>query len=191
MNKTDQWKKELDNFSKVADNLGIGIDSSILDLVVGLNIFGITTIVSCEGHVDDDEVRYPWVGFESELDIEQEKEFKKIHELINSNGEKLSDEEKNKLRLKAQQIYWETRKPNLEICRKLLNLLSEFYQNRTSPYDVHLHILEFDFVASRMENIGSDVLEILPKEEQVTKLKEYQKEMVEFGEFLKRKHLDS
>src|SRR5215470_7480203 len=47
--KTDEWMQAETHFKSLDD--GGKIDSSILDLVVVLNLIGIRTISSCEGHL--------------------------------------------------------------------------------------------------------------------------------------------
>jgi hypothetical protein len=48
------------------DTLGNGLDSLIVPVVAGLNLFGIRTIQSCEGHLDHG-FAYPWIMFERPL----------------------------------------------------------------------------------------------------------------------------
>lgn len=51
-------KKEVENMK---DNLGIPVEPHIKDLVIGLRKFSIETISSCEGHDDENKLKYPWV----------------------------------------------------------------------------------------------------------------------------------
>ena len=63
----DIWQETEQRFQSVTDRLGNSIDEGIFETVVGLNILGITTTLSCEGHLDWG-VPYPWVNFEANQD---------------------------------------------------------------------------------------------------------------------------
>jgi len=58
--KIRQWDETAEKFRKVKDKLGCPIDEGIFETVVALNILGITTTMSCEGHLDHG-LPYPWV----------------------------------------------------------------------------------------------------------------------------------
>jgi len=53
-------KKRVDNIS---DTLDEPIDESIKPLIIGLQMYGVRTTMSCGGHEDDDNERFPfpWV----------------------------------------------------------------------------------------------------------------------------------
>lgn len=52
-----------DNIDNIVDSLGKEIDPLIKNMVILLNRNGITTMASCEGHLDYGE-HFPWVDFE-------------------------------------------------------------------------------------------------------------------------------
>jgi hypothetical protein len=54
------WDETAEKFRKVTDRLGMPIDDGIFDTVVALNILGVTTRMSCEGHLDHG-LSYPWI----------------------------------------------------------------------------------------------------------------------------------
>lgn len=54
------WQETATYFEKVTDRLGQPIDHGIFDTVVALNILGIPTHQSCEGHLTHG-APYPWV----------------------------------------------------------------------------------------------------------------------------------
>lgn len=58
-----QWQQQLVNLGKTTDGLGLGIDPGIIELVAGLNLIGVNTTASCEGHLDWG-LPYPWIDIE-------------------------------------------------------------------------------------------------------------------------------
>ncbi len=57
------WDEAEDKVNHWGDGNGLEIDPLILPLVVGLNLAGVRTIQSCEGHLGHG-FAYPWVMFE-------------------------------------------------------------------------------------------------------------------------------
>ena len=57
------WEEAEAEVRRWVDRQGNGIDPLIVPVVVGLNLSGIRTIQSCEGHLDSG-FAYPWVIFE-------------------------------------------------------------------------------------------------------------------------------
>lgn len=78
------WNEVASRFEHVTDKLGKKIDTGIFDTVVALNVLGITTVQSCEGHVGWG-VPYPWVHIESSL----EQKFR-LHQLLSQFYERRS-----------------------------------------------------------------------------------------------------
>lgn len=60
------WNEALTYFSRVTDKLGKEIDPGILETVAALNVLGIATVQSCEGHVGWG-VPYPWIRFQADM----------------------------------------------------------------------------------------------------------------------------
>lgn len=54
------WEEGCAEVARFADKLGAPIDTGIFDTVVALNLLGMTTYQSCEGHLDHG-CPYPWV----------------------------------------------------------------------------------------------------------------------------------
>lgn len=55
------WKELAEEFSHVTDKIGRPIDEGIFEIVVALNMLGIHTRQSCEGHLDHG-FAYPWIA---------------------------------------------------------------------------------------------------------------------------------
>lgn len=60
------WLDTVETFKRVTDKLGKPIDDGIFDTVVALNLLGIVTTASCEGHIGWG-VPHPWIDIEPEL----------------------------------------------------------------------------------------------------------------------------
>jgi hypothetical protein len=59
------WNDAVEKFSKVTDKLGKPIDQGIFETVICLNLLGVVTRQSCEGHLEWG-LPYPWVDFDKE-----------------------------------------------------------------------------------------------------------------------------
>lgn len=59
------WNETAKRFASVTDRLGKPIDEGIFDTVVALNMLGVTTKQSCEGHIGWG-APYPWVSVEED-----------------------------------------------------------------------------------------------------------------------------
>ncbi|HEU5382246.1 MAG TPA: hypothetical protein VFV38_43080 [Ktedonobacteraceae bacterium] len=61
------WNETVEQFRRVTDKLGKRIDDGIFETVVCLNMLGISTTSSCEGHLDWG-TPYPWINIEPEIE---------------------------------------------------------------------------------------------------------------------------
>ncbi len=163
-------------------NLGKKIDSEIKETVIFLNCLNFRTIGSCEGHLKSEKFTHgPYLGFHSKLTEElldkENKEWKKSRKKL------IEFTKKNeKLRKKA-------RLENIEIGKKIINLLSEFYKSRSSNQERRLFVQFIGYYfGPRIECQGSEYLALEKKEIRVKKLKIYQLEFKAFTNFLKRKY---
>ncbi len=55
------WNEVAAYMAKITDKLGMPIDSGIFDCIIALNVLGIPTSQSCEGHLDHG-LAYPWIS---------------------------------------------------------------------------------------------------------------------------------
>ncbi len=181
-----RWQETADKFSHVADRLGKTIDAGILETVVVLNILGIPTIASCEGHIDWG-TRAPWVDIAStdpathvsiaklstEALQERERDQKTPAEIA------AMFEEVHKIRRAVKVLHIQER-------QKLLTYLATFYEDRHVSYDRRLIIRPLGTDGkSRLESQGADCQEVAPLDTREKKLREYQEEMQAFTTFLK------
>lgn len=134
---------------------------------MGLNLCGINTSGSCEGHGEHGTFA-PYID---------------VHAIgVGELTEKLrhlSDEAQRK------EILWEITRMNLEERKKLLPLLSEFYKGRKVRYETQLVVQDQARGWSRIESQGAGCQKIENEEEKRKKLQQYQEEMMAFTAFLK------
>jgi hypothetical protein len=148
--------------------------TSIKEGVIALNVFGIQTSGSCEGHIDRG-TNAPWIDVQAERSQASEGQMKEL----------LQDREKNKEELKA--LSAEIERKNLAEQRKLFPHLDEFYRNRDVPFHRRLIIGSVRF--GRLESQGARLQKIEDDTTKRERLNEYQAEMSAFIAFLKDKYL--
>lgn len=169
-----RWQETVAMMSLVTDVHGKEIDARIFDVVVALNVIGLTTIQSCEGHEDHGKAA-PWVMISSPA----ARKLARQAAAISAQAEQ--DEEYAQAR--------ELRGQAQELCaheqQTLLNYLAVFYQARHVPYDQMLVVSTRNLSVYVLENIGAATLRVQPAETQADKRRAYQKEMQDFAAFLK------
>ena len=169
--KEQRWKEVENEFSGVTDRLGREIDEGILDTVVALNVLGINTIQSCEGHMDHGTgAPYIDVAAKDTKDLETQ-----LHETFG----------KEDIRETANKLIGEITRRNLLEQAKLLEHLLSFYQHRQVPYDRRVTIQSFGLGVNRLESQGAALQEIVTPEVKQQRLQRYQEEMREFTKYLK------
>ena len=161
------WEKYRADVDKIADRLGKGVDGKIKEAVAAFMAYEFPTSGSCEGHLHEEGqekhgLPYPWV------------------EIYAPEPEGLPDEEmKEKWTIE-----------NLKHRQKMMEHLSEFYQERETPFDARL---VFDaigrFGGFRVQSFGAETIELLASEDQKSKLGLYRKEIDDLVSFLKEKYL--
>ncbi len=203
LTKQQQWDQQATEVATWTDGLGLPLDAGIYDTVIVLNLLGLTTRQSCEGHMNWGQAS-PWVDFrinEPEAELLQaqgqqiftdelsdqllglRKKYPKltIDELYEtSEGQYLKPAREKMIELSSLYV---------DIARKtmqpLVDLLDQFYQVHNSDEDQRLYIY-FGWII-RLESQGSDVQLRRTEEQKATYLKLYQEEMKTFTDFLKAK----
>lgn len=197
--RTTQWENLRARFTRVADKLGMLIDSGILETVVGLNAFGVETSMSCMGHTDRG-LAYPWVdvgkvGQDDPRVRQYQQIYKKYNDYIEDQKRRrkpVDHSEAERMREPFENLRLEVQKENLEEVGRLMPMLDEFYRDRVVPYDRRL-MLEINLYwgTTRLQNQGGTLQEINTPEIKSAKLLDYQQEMIDFTVFLKNKFLAS
>lgn len=176
----EKWSEVVAKFSQVTDRLGKPIDKGIFDTVVVLNMLGIHTYQSCEGH-SDRGLAYPWVDIAaSEYRLLMKDEPSEIRALQTQSIEtrkRIEQQETPQVREAKQQA----EQADVQQRYALHQLLTKFYTDHHVPYD---RIITFS-VRGRIRSQGGDFLALLSADERIQKLREYQEEMTAFTNFLK------
>lgn len=196
--KQETWDQMSNDVDHWIDGIGAPIDREIKEIVIALNIMGIKTTASCEGHFDHGHL-YPWVDLEissneiEKLMAEMRQKLEQIEIEETSLEKKYPDlsyqarldlpEAKHLLELYKERFllsrsYDQTQMHCLEPVNRLLN---QFYENRHVSYD---RILISD-MGGRLRSIGADRQVTRSEDEQSFKLVEYREEMKAFATFLK------
>ncbi len=197
-----KWEKMAQEVDTWTDGLGMPIDKEIKELVIALNVVGISTYQSCEGHLDWG-LAYPWISF-SFRNSETERLTEKRFDL----GEKISNEEKilkEKFpnitiheRIKQEDgktlkdLYMNFHAVDAELTRNirsqikpLFDLVSAFNNSRRNPYDQLLYVEVLGLSGSTtLQCIGSDWQCLCTEEDKNNNLTKYRQIMKEFAEFI-------
>ncbi|KKR70126.1 MAG: hypothetical protein UX21_C0031G0005 [Microgenomates group bacterium GW2011_GWC2_45_8] len=177
-----QWKKVRAEVEEMADALGEGIDEGIKETVIAFNINEIPTSQSCEGHFEDGSDHgfpAPWVTISAPNEPEW----------------RYKNEEET---LEYKKWYEENKK----LFAKVEVLLKEFYTGRDVPEEVRIIIDKMDNVFDvhnggkffipndRKERLQTELTE--EERQRIPKvLKNCQKEMQDFTDFLKKKYFSN
>lgn len=211
--KGENLQKIRQEVDKIIDAEGLPIDSNIKETVIALMALDFPASASCEGHLEKEHgFGAPWVEItapnqpeerfigEKEVyqriaekykvpleDVRRGKHYKSYKEAVNEASK--SDETPE---------YKKWRQENRKLMKRAEEVLAEFYKNRKVPSNVHLEIEKFgegDYF--RIYNGGEDYKaekkELTEEQIKIKKerLKDCQKEMQEFAEFLEKKYFAS
>jgi hypothetical protein len=195
---------------KIVDAVGRGIDDEIKDTIIALNVAGIPSKSSCQGHYGEDEggMGAPWVEISAEN--EPEERFNNQAAIFQRIAEKYKIPLEELKRSFDPNAYWEAMKEssqqgetaeyqewdkkNKELFKKAQNLLDEFYKDRQVDDNLKLQLEEWAG-GFRVHNGGDDYRDLEEnvseeaKETHKKRLELYQGEMKNFANFLVRKFL--
>ncbi len=190
--KEQRWQEMYRTVTNMKDRLGKKVDTGIIETVVVLNLLGMPTKMSCEGHLEWG-IGAPWVDIEDryarERSTEVQQMFQQAQQLQQQQAH-MTDEIAHLLE-EARKADREVRLLNLAASRKLLDYLIIFYEKRHVPFDVRLIIQIHAIGRSRLESQGADFQDVALLEERSLKLKEYQEEMRQFTLFLKQQYFQA
>lgn len=187
------WEQKKGEIDGIKDRLGKGLDEGIKETVTSLQVLGINTTQSCEGHLEWG-VGAPWVEVaapESErlsrLEEQAQRTFQEAEAALETEGH-ITDEIATKFD-EAHTLRREVKRINLVEAAKVMPLLETFYQNRQdTPFDGRLTLSFLSHGSSRIESQGAAFQETASSEIKQQKLAEYQEEMRVFTSFLKNKY---
>jgi len=185
--KEKHWQEVEAQFRHTTDRLGYGIEAGILEPVVALNLLGIHTTQSCEGHLERG-TGAPWIDVAAADTRELEEQVRLAYQQQHTQPR---DELTQYATANRRKLETEIRTRNLAERRKILDYLEEFYQDRRVPIDRQLHLQKIGIEETRLESQGACFQELAQPEIKQTKLDEYRLEMKVFGAFLKEKYISN
>ncbi len=189
------WQVMKDRIDHIVDKLGRGIDEGIKEPVIALNLLGVNTGGSCEGHMPTPKHNspYPYIDIEAKETKELKALGTKREEALQLARAKLEAKAPEELVTQLFNNYHELdlaiRKMHLIETRKVIELLKEFYAIRQVPFERRL-IAKIEGAGNcKIKPQAGDLqdLEGLAEEKQ-EKLQEYQEEIRTFSSFLKAKY---
>jgi hypothetical protein len=189
------WRIMAARVAEVKDGLGRPIDAGIVEPVIALNLLGVNTTQSCEGHTTNEEhgKAYPWIDVgRSTEEIDQLYEVAKQASRRNREGATQEDQNAAFIELRdvSDKIRELSMKSTLEESKKLLELLDEFYHGRKGSIKQHLIVTYIpDGSAARLQPQGAELQEINDLEDRDALLRVYKQEMADFSAFLKNKYV--
>lgn len=189
-----KWQETTQKFLNTSDNLGKDIDLKILDTIIALNLLGISTSQSCEGHLDR-ALAGPWVILGTPVNQEVETVKTQMNTVYQEANQikttKLNDFARDENYIKKMELYRKLQKktviPTQKNIQRLIPLLEEFYQARQLPYLNRLIISSDDSSVPRLRNQGLYLQDIAEDEAKAVNLLAFQEEMLAFTNFLKQK----
>lgn len=187
--KGEQWEHVNATFLHVTDQLGKGIDEGILETVIALNVLGIETTASCEGHPERG-TGAPWIDIEARSGSEQSRQvarlFTQAHEAYEQ--QTLPSARIEALFATAHQEKERVKRLHLAQRQKLMEYLAAFYEQRHVSFERLLVIHPRDTTGrARLESQGADFQNVAPLDTRKQKLHVYQEEMQAFTAFLKQR----
>jgi hypothetical protein len=204
--KKSLWEEKAREIKQTTEKLGHPIENGIKDVVIALNLVGLPTSASCEGH-HNWGLGAPWVEIAASKRpkwrfVGERESFERVAKEHGIPLQQLRRGKPPELRKKAYlessteetPQYKEWRKANQELLEKAEALLREFYRNRKVPLRRKLQISKLGEGHFRIHNGGSDYCSAwkLAPEEQAElekRLPEYRAEMRRFAEFLRERYI--
>jgi hypothetical protein len=176
------WTQKLTEIAGLRDGLEKGVDPQITETVAVLQLLGVHTRASCEGHMDRG-ITAPWIDIQpTDPALEELRRFnvelservdalEAAGEVADVVYEQLHEHRKAIARIEALEY------------KKLIPYLDEFYLDQCVYYEERL-ILDF---RGRLISQGALLQPAEEKKTQALRLQAYQEEMRDFTEFLKEK----
>jgi len=199
-----KWIKLLNEFDKTIDNLGRTIDKQIKDTVIVLNLLGFRTMGSCEGHLSNNRLRFPYIYCEIKGEPKYEyrgersvrrKLIKKYNiknwNVVYSNDEIWNDYKKQVIEgLEKSEEWKKWEKKNEPLGEKIKKLINEYNKVKISSKNNKIQV-ERVYPGYRIVTLMVENEENYSNKEKKKLIKLSQKEFKSFTEFLKDKYFNS
>lgn len=186
LQKEQSWQEVASRFARVVDGVGCSIDDGILETVIALNVLGITTLASCEGHLDHG-LAAPWIDVGNpQAKPLARSAYQKLNAVqqVPQSERQARREEAEEARLLAKRLHWVEH-------QKVSHYLDLFYGQHHAPLEARLILSHAEWSGiARLESHGASVQDVLAEDERAAKLLEYRQEMDAFADFLKSVYFD-
>jgi len=184
--KQQYWDEVTASMSKVTDKLGMPIDQGIFDTVVALNVLGISTSMSCEGHLNHGRAA-PWIRFHAKgIDQLRAQAKEATNQCQRTKAECAPAEEIEKWASEAFRLSREANTTCFQEPKRVMDYLGVFYCDRHVPYDRQLLLKVDSFGNSTLTVHGEPFQPLQILEVRAQNLTKYQEEMQMFTAFLKQ-----
>lgn len=187
-----EWERISLVLKATIDKLGKPIDKGIFEGVLALNALGITTDMSCEGHLSYG-TGAPYIdvvaGYRPRYRLNGEEEYQNrlgLDSIPDEQYEAFLEECSPKGKTEEYKVWEHT---NYVLMDQVVTLLREFYQTRVAPFDIRIHIEGMWGARFRITNGDPYATGLTPIT--VELLAQRQAEFHDFTEFLKRKYWNS
>lgn len=183
------WLEATQQLAQATDALGTPIDSGVMETVIALNVLGVETNASCEGHLDRGYAA-PWIDFHAVgTESIRKQASAATKQLQDAEEQHASEEVVQKLSQEMFRLAHEENRAYYQGSWLVHQALEAFYLTHTAPYDQQLYLHNDSFGYSRLQPHGIDYQPQRSPEEQATKLAAYQQEIHAFTVFLKNGYL--
>ena len=184
-----RWQEVADYFAQVTDPVGNPMDQGIIEAVVALNLLGVTTTGSCEGHLDHG-LAAPWIDFHTPGTWATRRKVNEITARLHHAEEQHAPQKTlDDLTREYFQLAAEAERDSFSGPWVVEQALIAFYHNRHVPHDQQIFIHSDSFGISRLQSHGIDYQALQTPEQRAIKLAAYQQEMQNFATFLKTDYL--
>ncbi|HLC48930.1 MAG TPA: hypothetical protein VJI96_00915 [Candidatus Andersenbacteria bacterium] len=186
--KQTHWDEVAKRVEGYKDGLGKPIDTGIIETVIALNVFDLQTSQSCEGHLNWG-IAAPWAEIKVEgVDELWKKSSEAFDQAEQAELNNTPTEEIQNLYQNAHKLTAEANRPILEKGQIAMDLLNDFYTNRTVQHDQRIIVEEMGR-RLRLTSAGAFLQEIADPIVKEQRLQTYQQEMADFTAYLKTRYL--
>jgi hypothetical protein len=184
-----RWQETAHDIAHITDPVGNPMDPGIIDMVVALNLLGVTTTGSCEGHLNHG-LPAPWVDFHTPGTWAIRRQVNEITaRLQHAEEQEMPRNVRDDLMNEYFQLAAEAEKACFYGPWLIEQALIAFYQQRHVAHDQQIFIHSDSFGNSRLQNHGIDYQALQTPEQRAANLASYQHEIQAFATFLKSDYL--
>jgi hypothetical protein len=184
-----RWQEVADYITQVTDPVGNPMDQGIIEAVVALNLLGVTTTGSCEGHLDHG-LAAPWIDFHTPGTGATRRKVNEITMSLQRAEEQHAPQKTiDDLTHEYFQLAAEAERDSFYGPWLVEQALIAFYENTQVKHDQQIFIHSDSFGISRLQSHGIDYQVLQTPEQRAINLAIYQREMQNFATFLKTDYL--